>query len=312
MDRNKNGGGILIYVREDIPSKELTTHFFPDDIEGIFIEINLRKTKWLIFGSYHPPSQSDSYYFNCLGNALDTYNKYYDRFLLIGDFNAEDSETCLSEFLYQYEAKNIVKDKTCFKNPENASCIDLFLTNSPSSFQNTMAISTGLSDFHKMILTVCKCTFVKAAPKVIRYRDYKKFNEEHFRTELKNSLRSTEIFEYTPFENIFLSVLEKHAPLKEKTVRANHAPYMTKVLRKAIMRRSAPENKYYKVSSAENRITLIDDNKNIVSDDQNVSETLNNFFKSAVDSLEIDENKFLLENTDDLINPIDIYSFKEI
>ena len=216
MDRNKNGGGILIYVREDIPSKELTTHFFPDDIEGIFIEINLRKTKWLIFGSYHPPSQSDSYYFNCLGNALDTYNKYYDRFLLIGDFNAEDSETCLSEFLYQYEAKNIVKDKTCFKNPENASCIDLFLTNSPSSFQNTMAISTGLSDFHKMILTVCKCTFVKAAPKVIRYRDYKKFNEEHFRTELKNSLRSTEIFEYTPFENIFLSVLEKHAPLKEK------------------------------------------------------------------------------------------------
>ena len=51
------------------------------------------------------------------------------------------------------------------------------------------------------------------------------------------------------------------------------------------------------------KITLIDDNKNVVSDDHNVSETLNNFFKSAVDSLEIDENKFLLENTDDLINP---------
>ena len=47
-------------------------------------------------------------------------------------------------------------------------------------------------------------------------------------------------------------------------------------------------------------------NKNIVSDDHDVSETLNNFFKSAVDSLEIDENKFLLENTDDLINPIDL------
>ena len=85
-----------------------------------------------------------------------------------------------------------------------------------------------------MILTVCKCTFVKAAPKIIRYRDYKKFNEEHFRTEFKNLLRSTEIFDYTPFENIFLSVLEKHAPLKEKTVRANHAPYMTKVLERLL------------------------------------------------------------------------------
>ena len=44
--------------------------------------------------------------------------------------------------------------------------INLFLTNKPYSFQNTMTISTGLSDFHKMILTVLKSTFVKAAPKV--------------------------------------------------------------------------------------------------------------------------------------------------
>ena len=55
LDRNSHGGGIIIYVREDIPSKELKKHSFPDDIEGIFIEINLRKTKLLIFGTYHPP-----------------------------------------------------------------------------------------------------------------------------------------------------------------------------------------------------------------------------------------------------------------
>ena len=37
------------------------------------------------------------------------YNQSYDKFLLIGDFNAEDTEPCLSQFLYQYDAKNIVK-----------------------------------------------------------------------------------------------------------------------------------------------------------------------------------------------------------
>ena len=74
LDRNRNGGGILIYVREDIPCKKLSKHNFPDDIEGLFIEINLRKTKWLIFGSYHPPSQSDQYYFDNVGQALDTYS----------------------------------------------------------------------------------------------------------------------------------------------------------------------------------------------------------------------------------------------
>ena len=50
LDRNRFGGGALIYVREDIPCKPLTKHFLPDDIEGIFVEINLRKTKWLLFG----------------------------------------------------------------------------------------------------------------------------------------------------------------------------------------------------------------------------------------------------------------------
>ena len=134
LDRNRNGGGILFYVREDIPSKELNRHTFPNDIEGIFIEVNLRKQKWLMLGTYHPPSQSDTYYFDKLGNALDLYNQNYNNFLLIGDFNAEDSEPCISQFLHQYESKNLVKDKTCFKNPNNPSCIDLFLTNKPSRF----------------------------------------------------------------------------------------------------------------------------------------------------------------------------------
>ena len=38
FDRNRHGGGILIYVREDIPSKELKKYTFPGDIEGIFVE----------------------------------------------------------------------------------------------------------------------------------------------------------------------------------------------------------------------------------------------------------------------------------
>ena len=42
LDRDKNGGGILVYVRQDIPSRILNKHTFPDDLEGIFIEINLR------------------------------------------------------------------------------------------------------------------------------------------------------------------------------------------------------------------------------------------------------------------------------
>ena len=47
-DRNRNGGGVMIFVREDISSKLLVRHNLPDDIEVIFVEINLRKTKFLL------------------------------------------------------------------------------------------------------------------------------------------------------------------------------------------------------------------------------------------------------------------------
>ena len=40
FDRNSNGGGILLYIRENIPSKLILTKI---TIEGFFIEINLRK-----------------------------------------------------------------------------------------------------------------------------------------------------------------------------------------------------------------------------------------------------------------------------
>ena len=43
-----------------------------------------------------------------------------------------------------------------------------------------------------------------------------------------------------------MTVLNRHAPLKKKILRANHSSYMSKTLRKAIMRRSYLENKYLK------------------------------------------------------------------
>ena len=51
--------------------------------------------------------------------------------MLVGAFNAEVSEPHLSQFLYVYNAKNIVKQSTCFKNVLNPICIDLFITNCP-------------------------------------------------------------------------------------------------------------------------------------------------------------------------------------
>ena len=104
LDRNRNEGGIMIFIRDYILSRVLTKHVFPDDIEDLFIELNFRKVKWLLFGTYHPPTQSDSYYFNNLDKALDLYS-HYGKKLLVGDFDTEISDV-LSIFLYQHDLEN--------------------------------------------------------------------------------------------------------------------------------------------------------------------------------------------------------------
>ena len=68
-------------------------------------------------------------------------------------------DTYMNEFINMYGLKNIVSELTCYKNVNKPSCIDLILTNRFKSFQNTTAIETGLSDFHKM--TIMKTVFKK-------------------------------------------------------------------------------------------------------------------------------------------------------
>ena len=119
FDRNRAGGRVIVYIWDDIPSKQLTKVKLPDDIEGVFIvfiNVNLRKTNiWLIFGTYHPPSQPVEYFFKHVGYALDIYRLTYEKFFLAGDFNTVETEPCFSEFLTSYDSKSLVKDKTYLK-----------------------------------------------------------------------------------------------------------------------------------------------------------------------------------------------------
>ena len=132
----------------------------------------------------------------------------------------------------------------------------MFLTNSSNSFVNTSTVSTGLSDFHKMIITVLKTTFPKAKPRIVTYRDFSKYRKEEFGRELKINLETKGQNNYESFENIFLDVFNSHAPPKKKVIRANQKPYVTKNMRKAIMLRSQLENNFFRYRTEEYRKLL--------------------------------------------------------
>ena len=245
----------MLYIREDIPSRLLTEYKPPENVECLFVEINIRKKKWLLCCSYNPHKNNISNHLHHLNKGLDVYLKHYDNLLILGDLNSDLKDGCLNAFSNVNNLKSLNKEPTCFKNPNNPSCIDLFLTNRSRYFQNTSTIETGISDFHKLVVTVLKMFYKKQKPKIIQCRDYKTFNEQLFRIELDKELAKIDLnnIELAEFRNEFLSVLKKHAPIKYKYIRANNSSYMTKSLRKEIMLHSRLRNKFLKTKTEESK-----------------------------------------------------------
>ena len=178
---------------------------------------------------------------------LDSYSSHYKNFILLGDFNVEPTEDAMEEFMKVYNLKNLVKGPTCFENPGKPSCIDLTLSNKSKTFQTSQIIETGISDFHKMVMTVLKVYFKKKGRSIIQYGKYKNFSNDKFRNELNERIRSKiESSRLDIFVSAVLKVLSKNPPIKKRYIRANEAPFMNKVLKKAVMKSSQLRNVFLK------------------------------------------------------------------
>ena len=135
-DRNSKGGGVLFYIGEDMLSKFLKLRS-DCNIEFICVEINLRKRKWFINGSYNPSKSFISNHLECHNRIVDEYNKMYQNLLFSGDFNVTTNQKYMKEFRNLHELTSLIKKPTCFKNPDKPACIDLISTNQPNCFEHS-------------------------------------------------------------------------------------------------------------------------------------------------------------------------------
>ena len=127
-----------------------------------------------------------------------------------------------------------------------------------------LVIETGLSDFHKMIVTVVKTSYWKTEPKAINYRDYKSFSNEGFRESLfenlKGKLSGNSDQSFSNFINTCNTELDKQLPKKKKYVRGNQSPFMNKTLSKTIIiiLRTNFRNKFLKNRSNESKTNYVE------------------------------------------------------
>ena len=214
----------------------------PPNFQILPIELNLQRCKWLLIPMYRPETYKKQDFIDSISHLLDYYANKYDNILLIGDINMEVDTAHMTPFLESYNLHSMIRTKTCFMS-EQGSCIDLMLTNKKHSFMKTQTFDTNESDFHHMIYTMFKSTFVKAPPKLIKYRQFKSFNTNDFVRDLSYNLETITSGIYSTFEKAFQQVLDKHAPIKTKMVGGNDKPFVNRELRNAIATRSCPRNK---------------------------------------------------------------------
>ena len=219
LTRNSNGGGVMLFVREDILAKLIASE--TPQVEGLYVEVKLRKQKRLISCSCNPNKSMISQQMEALGKNMDLYSSTYENFIFLGDFNAGMEYSTLKDFCNFYSLTSLINKPTCWKNPSKLTCIDLILTNCPKLFQKTKVIKTELFDFHKMVVPIMKTTFRKLKLKIINYRKYKNFSNDIFRDTLSEELSQVRINNdddrFNNFLRICQNTLDRLAPRKKST-----------------------------------------------------------------------------------------------
>ena len=87
---------------------------------------------------------------------------------------------------------------------------------------------------------------MKNKPRKVHYRNHKNSDSLKLNTDLKNAFAHEKLESCIKFDEVFMKVLNRHAPLKKKVLRPNHSSCISKKLRKAIMTRPYLEKKYLK------------------------------------------------------------------
>jgi len=268
-DKRKNSGGLLIYISNYIPHREINFISPCKNIEIICTEIILDKNDtWVVCAMYKNPMVRNMEFEAAFKMLYEKVLHKYNNHIIIGDlnYNLLESGSYLNSILPIYDMKNIIKKATCKKSVKQ-TLLDVIITNEPNRFLKSFSIDTGISDFHNLIGAIMRKQIPKPTSKIVKYRKINDINYDTVRRAIQNlrvdGAEADAEAAFNEYHNNIISIFNEHAPLKEKKIKSNHFPFMTKELKRAIYQRNMARNKYYKSKTPDN-YCLYKEKRNVV------------------------------------------------
>lgn len=254
---SRNGGGVCAYIRNDI-SFTLADYLSVDDLESVWLELLLPKTKPIVIGTcYRPPKQNNFLEF------FDTAFKLIRpecEVIILGDFNIcmKNKISVLFKnycnILNMFSLKQLIAEPTRI-TASSSSLIDHILCNNEDKVSQSGVIKVGISDH---FLTFCTRKTTKentGKQSIVRVRSMKHYSKEKFIEHLENADLSALYLcrnvnkAWEKFREIFHSSLDKVAPYKEIKVKQKTEPWMTSDILDYIRKRDIQLQLYKKSKS---------------------------------------------------------------
>ena len=256
-DRNSSGGGLIAYVRSNLPARRRHELEFAMPLESIVLDVSINNRKWAIVGVYRPPSMDNKIFTDLFTRGMDLISTKIDNVLTLGDLNYDCLDRTRGSTLLDlcdiFDFKNIFKTATCFMKNCQPSLVDVILTNLCFGALN---FGCGISDWHKMIGVAVRGAEVREQKQKTKYRSFKNYDPNEFNEDVSQvPFHAAYVFDdiddiYWAHERLLTDIIDKHAPVKERVLKSRRPAFMNGDLRRAVYKKKMLFNKYKNSRSA--------------------------------------------------------------
>ena len=236
-DRGALGGGVAIYVKENLYYKRLY-EYERDNIEAIWIQINSKQGKFLICSVYRPPTNNE--FWEHFSSVIDDIKQIHtSNIVIIGDLNADlnsgQGEKLRNLCLLQ-NMLFLVEEPTHITT-HSATVLDQILTNAPVFIEQVNVSDPISTSDHCTISAKLKFELPKETPYERHIWQYDKADFDGFRKAITET-NFDHCFETNCIDtacqrwtDTILTQARNYIPNKVVLIRPNDSPWYTTELR---------------------------------------------------------------------------------
>jgi hypothetical protein len=243
----RTGGGVAMYLREDLSHKVIYGTQSGSQLECLFVEVSFSHSKVLLGVVYSPPNSN---YFEEFQGIIELLLPNYNHHIVLGDFN-----TCLNRgdsrsdrLMSILNASNLCTlplrptHYTPYLN--SFTLLDLIITSEPSLAVSHGQLNADQFSAHDLIYLTYKLKSPKFKPKIKSFRRFDLIDVDRLRVEADGIdwsavFLSSDVNQMvTCFNTSITDLYDKHAPVQTRAVRRAPAPWLTEDIRSLMKRRN--------------------------------------------------------------------------